>query len=312
MIGCTLCSRKPVDWTAYQQLLQTETPTPPPPAYFMSNISNPQVSWRRTSFKDLLAIFAMNTPPPLDEFRLEDARKPYIGFRVVVSGGQGYCRNTLEPRYPLADATSLTLQNHLAWKKTPSPFVSLWTSWARAVQWAEGRRRFGAINIDIVAVWIYDRVVYDAYKAAKVLPLPGKKLDYYKNEVIIIGIGGEDDYSILARFYWVTQRKWETVAFFLDPIPSLTNLPVGSLGFAFGTEEDEFERKESYRWQRDPYMYLMHEVYSRTGSYDKIKVYYLALLLCGKQPPEPVVLPLARRRATASEELNARFAELCL
>lgn len=125
--------------------------------------------------------------------------------------------------------------------------MSLWRSWSRAVEWAKSRKRFGAVDIDIVAVWIYDRVVYDAHKAAKMLSLPGQKLDYYKNEVVIIGFGGDDDYSILAGFSWFTERSWERVTFLLDRMPSSTDLPVGVLEFEVDTDRDEFDREEARR-----------------------------------------------------------------
>lgn len=250
----------------------------------------------------------MNILPSLDEFKLADGFKPHIGFRVVVSGGNKFYQNTLYARDPQSDATSSTLQDHLCWKRTPSPFVSLWRSWSRAVEWAESRKRLGAEDIDIVAVWIYDRVVYDAHKAAMVLPLLRNKLHCCKNEVVTIGFGSHDNHNILARFSWVTERKWETVIFFLERMPTSADLPVGLLDFEFGTERDDFEREQTRRWKEDPFAALRAEVYSRTGRDDKPKVYKLARLLYEKIPPWLSLVE--KKQDIAAEMVMARLAGL--
>lgn len=137
-------------WMAYQHLPKSETPTPLPSA----QLEHGQTLYRFEAnvFHSPSTIFAMATLPPLDTFKLEDAEKPRIGFRVIASGGEEWLRNSLGSRDPQADATSQTLLAHLAWK--PAPFVSLWKSWSRAVSWAKSRQRLGGEDIDIVAVWM--------------------------------------------------------------------------------------------------------------------------------------------------------------
>lgn len=258
----------------------------------------------------------MNMLPDLDTFKLADAHKPRIGFRVVASGGEARLRNTLKPRHPKAEATSQTLLNHLCWGKGPSPFVSLWRSWSKAVRWAKSRERLGLRHIDIVAVWIDDQVVYDAHKAAITLPLPQKKRpEYFENEVIILRLGGENDYNILAWFYRVTERQWETVTFKLllngTPWHLSSTLPIGLLEFEVGSDEYEIERRETERWQQVGFSTLRGEIYYRTGCYDNSKVFNLAWILCGKpDPPAPLMLPRPTSQPITSDELNARLANM--
>lgn len=247
----------------------------------------------------------MNSLPPLDEFRSVGVEKPCVGFRVVASGGNERFRNPLGPRNPQTDATSLVPRDHLTWRMAPSPFVSLWMSWHRAVQWAEKRAERGATDIHIVAVWIHDQVVYDAHKAAMTFQLP---LQFHKNEVIIVGHGVEHDYSVLAGFHWVTERQWETVTFVLDGMPLSIRLPIGSLEFEADSKLDEIEFEKSVRWQKGGFAALRFEVYSSTESHDDSKVDVLARLLC-KKPfcAEEVV---ATSRDIASVELMDQLAKL--
>lgn len=243
--------------------------------------------------------------PPLDTFQLTDADKPRIGFRVVVSGGKEFFRNTLGSPNPQADATSQSLLAHLAWK--PSPFVSLWKSWTRAVNWAKDRQRLGAEEVDIVAVWIHDLVVYDAHKAAMTLLLPSEKQhDWYKGEVTIRGFGGEDDSNILACFYRVTERQWEKATFVLDGKPLTATLPIGLLEVEVNSEEEEDEREDARRWQKGGFAALREEVYFWTRSRDNSKVHDLVKLLC-EEPfaTAPPILRPPTSQDAASPELLA-------
>lgn len=231
----------------------------------------------------------MNMLPELDTFKLADAHKPPIGFRVVVSGGEERLRNSLEARDPQAklELTSLLLRDHLTWKRAPSPFVSLWKSWPRAVRWAESCARRGARDVHIMAVWIDDQVVYDAHKAAKMLPFPrNKPSSFYKDEVVILGLGGKDDYSILAGFYWVTERWWRMVTFVPNKRTSSTFLPIGPLSFEASSVDDEIERRQATAWEEGAFVALRDEIYSRTGLYDNEKAKLLAQILC-KRPSCP-------------------------
>lgn len=250
----------------------------------------------------------MDTLPPLDTFKMADADKPRIGFRVVASGGDDGLQNTLGSRDPQADATSQTLLDHLTWEKVPSPFASLWKSWLRAVKWAKGCANRGAQDVNIVAVWIHDQAVYDGHKAATTFQLSSiKPLNYYKDEVIILGLGDEDNCNILTEFYWVTERKWETVTFVLDGTPFSASLPIGSLEpkVKVSSDEEEAERKELKRWQKGGLAALRHEVF-RTGSHDNFKVDVLAKLLCEKPfPTARVMFSRPGRHDIASKSLLA-------
>lgn len=124
-----------------------------------------------------------------------------------------------------------------------------------------------------MAVWIRDRVVYDAYKAATRLRLPQDKLPiYFRHECIVIGIS-DDDYSTLAWFHRVTERKSERV-FFDRMFSRSTLLPVGPLQVLPETRDDideiKYADRESQRWKNDGSAALSDEVYCRTGDYRKV------------------------------------------
>lgn len=257
--------------------------------------------------------------PPLDFFKLDDAEKPRIGFRVFVSSGDERCRNTLRSRDPHADATILTLEHHLTWKKEPSPFVSLWTSWRRAVNWARSRAKSGGMDIDIAAVWIHDRDIYDAYDASKILALPPKKLlDYHQDEVILVDRGGEADFSIIAQFHCVTERQWEMVTFNILGEESLTSLPIGPLDFEPRSDEERMDDTKAESWRNRGFTALWDEVVSRTEISHRSKTCTLARVLC-KQPcstrPVMVLTPSSQRvcydeLVALLEEIKAQFNEL--
>lgn len=258
----------------------------------------------------------MTTLPSLDTFKLADADKPRVGLRVFVSGGDERYRNILRSRDPQADATTLTLQHHLTWRKESSPFVSLWTSWRRAVYWARSRAKSGGLDIDIAAVWIHDQDIYDAHDAATTLPMPYKKLpDYHRDEVIIVDRGGEVDFRIIARFPWVTERRWKMVTFDDLTEPSTTSLPIGPLYFEPRNDEERSQDMMNIRWRDRELAALEDEVISNVGlksDYAHIAV-HLVRVLC-KEPcstdPVPVLLPT--RQDAGSDKLVARFAELDL
>lgn len=233
---------------------------------------------------------------------MTDAVKPQIGFRVVVSGGEPRLHSPMECRHPRAEATAQTLLDHLTWKRKPSPFVSLWTSWPRAFRWANDRAGGGARDVDIWAVWIGDRAdVYDAYDAATRLPLPpNKKPLFHCDEVVVVGL---DERSILARFRRVTERHWNEVLFVMgaeDQQTSSTRLPLGLSRFETDGVTQERERREAIRWRGDGSVVLRDEIKLRMGSRD---VRTKALLLAEE---------LLSARDFASDELMAQLEELNL
>lgn len=235
--------------------------------------------------------------PNLDTFKLAGEDKPCIGFRVIVSSGDERYRNNPRSRHPQTYAGTLALQNHLEWmNEEPSPFVSLWTSWLRAANWAKSRARSGAEDIDIVAVWIHGQDVYDAYEAASMLRLPPEKLrEYYYGEVVIVDRGWNDDFRVLARWKWVTERRWETVTFDLfnyTASPS-TSLPIGKLEFEPRNDDEILENREARRWENRGFTMLAHEVCIRAGPENDSKAVMLAFLLCEdhltRGPPCPSI-----------------------
>lgn len=168
-------------------------------------------------------------------------------------------------------------------KEKPSPFVSLWNSFLRAVNWAKSRARNGAEDIDIVAVWIHEQNVYDAYKASNRLRLPPEKLrEYYEGEVVIVDRGRDADFRALAKWKWVTERRWETVTFHLPNYSEsvAATLPIGPLEFEPRNEAEILENGKGRRWENRGFTRLADQVRNRAGLGKDYMAVMLALLLC--------------------------------
>ncbi|KAF5588896.1 hypothetical protein FPANT_6456 [Fusarium pseudoanthophilum] len=98
---------------------------------------------------------------------------------------------------------------HLSRKQVPSPFTSLFRSWESAVQQRHRLMNGGALKVLIIAIWLEDRVVYDAENIAKSLgyvecpAAPDEEtrpLHLHTDEIFITGGISPSENRILATF----------------------------------------------------------------------------------------------------------------
>ena len=145
---------------------------------------------------------------PVDEF---------IGFRVecqsatrgtatrhLLNNNGGICPDVFPAMYNFWDKAN----DHLSWARVPSPFVSFFRTWERAMNWRENliTNRVGR-GIRIIAVWLKGLTrVYDAYEIALCLGYPSAevgvrpRLENHKDELLVEGGIHGDDYRVLAIF----------------------------------------------------------------------------------------------------------------
>ncbi|KAJ6128445.1 hypothetical protein N7471_009662 [Penicillium samsonianum] len=134
---------------------------------------------------------------------------PWILFRTSCDGeGCEKCGKE-KPRTPI-DSFDLPkhqqFDDHLAWKKTPTLFISFSNTWTRAMRWRDWLEKEGHTDIKVVALWAKDMGnVYEAMPVALSLIYPNtgsdrrRKLQNHENEYLVdTGVNYED--RILAVF----------------------------------------------------------------------------------------------------------------
>ncbi|KAH6976787.1 hypothetical protein EDB80DRAFT_626490 [Ilyonectria destructans] len=157
---------------------------------------------------------------------------PTIGFRVECHNPNLECYNarllngSILPRGVPADQTWDNVDAHLSWAHQPTPFVSFFTSWERAIRrrgWLIRSR--GATDVVIIAVWLKDKPqVHDALKLATTLgysdqPLhPRRRLSHHRDEVLVYGGIAAEEHRILA-YFWGDSPSTCMVP--IDPLPSM-------------------------------------------------------------------------------------------
>jgi hypothetical protein len=78
---------------------------------------------------------------------------------------------------------------HLRWHRVPTPFVSAFASYERALGWAGFLQRQGHREVYIVVIDTYtvtDGHLWDAHSIARRLGLVGQRLQYRKNEYLFL------------------------------------------------------------------------------------------------------------------------------
>ncbi|KAH6867696.1 hypothetical protein B0T10DRAFT_502205 [Thelonectria olida] len=139
---------------------------------------------------------------------------PTIGFRVECHNPGLDCYNarlfdgSILPRSAPIDQTwSEAVNTHLSWTHQPTPFVSFFVSWQRAMGWRRWLiRSKNATNIVVIAVWLRDKPgVYDAFELAIDLGYSSqsgsrRRPANHEGEVLVYGGIAADEYRILACF----------------------------------------------------------------------------------------------------------------
>lgn len=173
------------------RLLQTR-----PPCIFLA--VDPSTPIIRTGTMDQVVDF-QHFRPDASIFRT-----PYshgLAFRVLASGGNVANHADVLARNPAKLPTYQSIRNHLRWKRRPSPWVSLYTSWSAAMRRAKWYHQRGAVTVDIAIVNLdrHQARCFDAAEAARML-VPEINPKFFCNEVLLWC--GVDDYAVLAYIYY--------------------------------------------------------------------------------------------------------------
>lgn len=163
---------------------------------------------------------ANRSEPKIDP--LPVGRRPFIGFRVEGSDAVYYPGKALEdvyptkgcwfnnerfsrprecPSWPWSQPSAEEFRAHLVWDpSTPSTLVSFYTTWEAALRRRGRFIEWGATNVTIYAVWLYDHeFVYDACEVAQQVAV-SKNPAFFKDEVLVLG--GIAHRIVLARVGW--------------------------------------------------------------------------------------------------------------
>ncbi|PIG79218.1 hypothetical protein AARAC_011830 [Aspergillus arachidicola] len=135
--------------------------------------------------------------------------KPSILFRAECSANisfdEGYLcsRRTVYQGAP----SRQDFDDHLSWKRTPTRFLSFFSSWRRALNWREDLENQGELDVVVIAVWAKDLAgVYSAEEVACRLGYfdmgldPRRRLRNHHKEYLVEGGIAADEYRILAKF----------------------------------------------------------------------------------------------------------------
>ncbi|KAJ5271832.1 hypothetical protein N7524_005101 [Penicillium chrysogenum] len=144
--------------------------------------------------------------PPFEPLRNHEV--PWILFRASCDGKECDKCCEEEPR-SLIDSSnspdSSAFDSHLSWKKVPTPFVSFFGTWTRAMRWREWLERNHHTDIKVVALWARDMGhVYNAMTVALGLGYSDtgsdnrRKLRNHEDEYLVDA--GVDEDRILAVF----------------------------------------------------------------------------------------------------------------
>lgn len=171
--------------------------------------------------------------------------------------------------------------NHLSRKQVPSPFTSLFRSWESAIIQRDYLIKKGAYDVLIIAIWLEDRVVYDAENIAKSLgyvdcpatPDEETRQLYFHNDEIFItdGISASEN-RILATF---GGRESEAKPILISA-PTIEKRKLLSEMMSAEVElEDVIGKGESTK-------NLASELSRRTGVLAYVQYYLLVRAICGR------------------------------
>ncbi|KAJ5478640.1 hypothetical protein N7530_004149 [Penicillium desertorum] len=143
--------------------------------------------------------------PPF--YPLRNHEVPWILFRTSCDGEE--CDECCEEKPSSLNLSkspeSSAFDSHLSWKKLPTPFVSFFSTWARAMRWREWLEENHHTDIKVVALWARDMGhVYKAMTVALSLGYSDTGSDNRRNlrnheDEYLIGSGVDED-RILAVF----------------------------------------------------------------------------------------------------------------
>ncbi|XXH01653.1 hypothetical protein Hte_008013 [Hypoxylon texense] len=200
--------------------------------------------------------------------------QPCVGFRVECHLNRTLSSfGELIPRgwRLINDSIEQTLDAYLSWKHEPTPFISFFASWERALRWRDWLiQRRGARDVVIIAVWLRGKPeIYDGRAVAAALGYEENRLKYHAEEFILRGGIDAPDNRILA----ILPGNGPLVKISLSPFPLLPNrklratIPEDALPTSGGSNRTEELKNE-----------LLHHI----GFSNEMFFCALALSLCGQ------------------------------
>ncbi|KAF4961663.1 hypothetical protein FGADI_26 [Fusarium gaditjirri] len=230
--------------------------------------------------------------PPLDQL---EPITVLIGFRVECHDHMPRYASQQQIQLETNSRSSLTTEcntpdnqqglieaaaNHLSWKQVSSPFASLFRSWESDLRLRDQMIKKGAFEVLIIAIWLRNRVVYDAENIAKSLgyvecpATPDEEtrpLHRHVDEILITGGILASGNMILASFGG-GNRNIKTML-----ISPLINDKRELLPAMMSTEvEMKYDIGEVEITER-----LAFELFHRTGVLDDGQFCALVLVICG-------------------------------
>ncbi|SCO44880.1 uncharacterized protein FFMR_07666 [Fusarium fujikuroi] len=233
--------------------------------------------------------------PPLDSI---EPIRVLIGFRVECHDSDPRYASKQQIHLEMNGRSSLTTEcnipdnkhhfieaaaNHLSRKQVPSPFTSLFRSWESAIQQRDYLIKKGAYDVLIIAIWLKDRVVYDAenitvslgYVDCPATPDEETRQLYFHNDEIFItdGISASEN-RIFATF---GGKKSEDEPVLISELTIEKRMPLSELMSAEVELEDVIGKGEITKT-------LASELFHRTGVLAYGQYYLLVRAICGRPP----------------------------
>lgn len=151
------------------------------------------------------------------------------------------------------------------------PFISFTRSWTRALHIREQFFENGATEVIIIAVWLGDLEVYDAYDAATELSISPSKRGIYLDEILVHECVSASEYRVLAEFRGRTGIKEAGLK--IPGFQALVDVPDGLL------EPVHSETSFFGRIMQDMTGSLRDEMYSLAGTVNEKRFAQLVLAL---------------------------------
>lgn len=201
-------------------------------------------------------------------------------FRDLESHHRTLCDGDMIPRgqHLTNGSWAATIDAHLSWGAVPTPLISLFSSWRRALDKRAWLIEKGAQDVVIIAVWLGGREnVYSAWEAARRLGYDNstgsrRQLRYHYAEVIVWGTIESHEHRFLACFY----GDEPLIRIALEPIEGAglmnTEIPNGS----FPVPESSLPIRAGADMTRE----LKLEMYSLTGAVNRAQFSVLVRMLC--------------------------------
>ncbi|KAF2176963.1 hypothetical protein K469DRAFT_721144, partial [Zopfia rhizophila CBS 207.26] len=155
-------------------------------------------------------------------------------------------------RRPTRIPNRQAFDDHLSWTRRPTPFLSFFSNWDKALAKRRQLLERGANGIVIIAIWAKDlQNVYGAYDIALGLGFTEnnqdrrRRLGNHFEEYLVAGGIHADDYRILATFYGDGPER--SVSLSIPGLQAEVTVPSDFARFNTGTNAMQELEDEVYR-----------------------------------------------------------------